>query len=94
MLSKPEGSIEKGYAKRQMQKQCVFPNVDALKQKCRYSCHINCMLPRELIWEEVAPPHQKGTNTERPYTSEYGRALLINAIHVERCYINKIDIVL
>ena len=53
-----------------MQKQCTFPQVDVLKQKCRRSYHVTCMLPWELIWQEVALPHKKGMNTERPYTSE------------------------
>ena len=41
---------------RQMQKECTFPQVDALKWKCGYNCHATCMLPSEMICEQVAPP--------------------------------------
>ena len=47
-----------GSAIRQMQKHCVFSQAVALKQKCGHSCHGTCMLPRELIWEKVAPSHK------------------------------------
>ena len=38
-----------------MQKHSAFPQVAMLEQKCGYSCHVTCMLPKQLIWQWLAP---------------------------------------
>ena len=64
-----------GGAIRQMQKYCAFPQVVVLQQKCAYSCHVTCMLPWELIWEEVAPSHKRMKHWKALHTWICGETL-------------------
>ena len=57
-----------------------YPQVDVLKQKCQFFCHVSCMLPSELIWEEVAPPHKRNETLKGSAQSEYYKSLLISCI--------------